>query len=331
MRWFGGKLRKFSPRMTETGQFVWQKRGIAFRPSSEGGWMVTHAQVPTALVLDDRIRVYVASRPRQDLSLTGYVDLDRDDPSRVIAVAEQPILEPGGAGTFDEHGIMPSSVVRDGASIRLYYSGWARLAGRAPYHNTTGLALSDDGGRTFRRACAGPVLDRSPGEPFSATSPCVLVDQGVWHAFYSAGLGWIEIDGKLEHVYDLRHAVSSDGIEWRRTPQPALPQTFAEEAITRPTLLRLTDGRWAMWFCHRGSRGFRGGAHAYRIGFASSTDLWTWMRDDALAGIDVSPDGFDSQMIAYPCVVRVGDRTLMFYNGNDFGREGLAWAERTPS
>lgn len=289
--------------------------------------MNSHAQVPTALLLDDRIRVYVASRPRPGLSLTGYVDLDRTRPERVLAVSDTPILDPGGPGSFDEHGIMPSAVIADGMRVRLYYSGWSRLAGAAPYHNTTGLAVSEDGGRTFRRECEGPVLDRSPREPFSATSPYVVRHNGSLHVFYSAGLGWIDIGGKNEHVYDLRHAVSSDGVDWRRTGRPALAQTFPEEALTRPTILRLADGSWAMWFCHRGSVGFRGGGDAYRIGFARSDDLIHWTRDDAAAGIDVSESGFDSEMIAYPCVLRVGERLLMFYNGNGFGRDGFAWAE----
>lgn len=305
----------------------WRKRGLLFRPDGQGGWMNSHAQVPTALVLEDRIRVYISTRPKAGLSLTGYVDLDIAAPDKVIGIAPAPILDLGGPGSFDEHGVMPSAVVRDGHRVRLYYSGWSRLAGAVPYHNTTGLAVSEDGGDTFVRECPGPVLDRSPGEAFSATSPCVVQHQGTWHTFYSSGLGWLEIDGKWEHVYDLRHACSADGINWQRTPEPALPQTFAEEALTRPTILQRDDGRWDMWFSHRGSRDFRSDGDAYRIGFARSSDLWSWQRDDHAAGIDVSEAGFDSEMIAYPCVIRVGSRILMFYNGNGFGRDGFAWAE----
>ena len=32
-------------------------------------------------------------------------------------------------------------------------------------------------------------------------------------------------------------------------------------------------------------------------------------------------------MMAYPCVIKVGDRTFMFYNGNDYGRYGFGYAE----
>ena len=288
--------------------------------------MVSHAQVPTVLLLDDRFRVFVAARPRPGLSLTGWVDLDRADPMRVVGVSPAPILEPGPPGSFDEHGIMPSCAVRDGQEVRLYYSGWCRLAGGAPYHNSTGLAVSEDGGATFRRACRGPVLDRSPGEPFSATSPWVLRHGDAWHAYYSSGVDWIQVEGKPEHVYDIRHAVSVDGIAWRRGGAPAIGQRFPEEALTRPTILRDGDG-WAMWFCHRGSRGFRGEGEAYRIGFARSDDLLTWVRDDAAAGISAATEGFDSRMLAYPCVVEADGRRLMFYNGDGFGAAGFGLAE----
>jgi hypothetical protein len=305
----------------------WRKRGIVFRAEGQGGWMASHAQVPTVLLLPDRFRVFVASRPRPGFSLTGWVDLDRRDPMRVLATSPAPILEPGPRGSFDEHGIMPSAIVEENGTVRLYYSGWCRLAGGAPYHNSTGLAISEDGGRTFRRACPGPVLDRSPYEPFSATSPWVLREGGTWHVFYSSGRAWIEVAGKPEHVYDIRHATSTDGIAWRRGGTPAIGQGFAEEALTRPTIVREADGSWSMWFCHRGSRGFRGVGDAYRIGFARSVDLLTWMRDDAVAGIGVTEGGFDSQMIAYPCLVEADGRRLMFYNGDGFGQAGFGLAE----
>ena len=35
-------------------------------------------------------------------------------------------------------------------------------------------------------------------------------------------------------------------------------------------------------------------------------------------------------MTAYPYVVAVGDRYLMFYNGNGFGASGLGYAQSAP-
>jgi hypothetical protein len=81
-----------------------------------------------------------------------------------------------------------------------------------------------------------------------------------------------------------------------------------------------------MWFCYRGSHNFRDGEDAYRIGYAQSKDLQHWRREDDTVGIDISETGWDSKMIAYPAVVTVKGRTLMFYNGNGFGVDGFGYA-----
>jgi hypothetical protein len=113
----------------------------------------------------------------------------------------------------------------------------------------------------------------------------------------------------------------------QRDRKSAVPQSFPEEALTRPTVIRQADGNWAMWFSHRGSKGFRAGGDSYRIGFAHSTDLWSWDRLDAYSGIATSAEGWDSKMIAYPCVLEADGRRLLFYNGNGFGQDGFGWAE----
>lgn len=303
----------------------WVKQGLIFRPDGQHGWMNSHAQVPTVLLLRDRYRVFFATRPRQDLSLTTFVDLDRDDPQRILALNPEPILNVGRPGTFDADGVMPSCVIRDGKRVLLYYSGWCRLAGKAPYNNATGLAVSYDDGATFKRLFEGPILDRVPNEPWSATSPGVIRMGSRWHMWYSSGTDWIEVDEKMEHVYVLKHAESTDGERWTRSNHAILPPIRPDESQTRPTVVKLGD-RWHMWYAFRGSRGFRSEGETYRIGYAWSDDLLSWHRDDARAGISVSTEGWDSQMVAYPEAVRDGERTLLFFNGNAFGRDGFGYA-----
>jgi hypothetical protein len=82
-----------------------------------------------------------------------------------------------------------------------------------------------------------------------------------------------------------------------------------------------------MWFCYRGTQDFRDGADSYRIGYAWSTNLVDWTRDDEATGITTSATGWDSTMLAYPCVVPVRNKILMFYSGNGFGRDGFGYAE----
>lgn len=303
----------------------WLKRGRIFAPDGSSGWVRSHAQVPSVLVLEDRLRVYFSGRPRQNYSLTAFLDVDREDPSKVLSVHERPILEPGPPGAFDEHGIMPSCVFEHEGRVWLYYSGWSRRAS-VPYSNWTGLAWSEDGGRTFQKAHPGPVVDRTPEEIYSATAVYVVRRPERWHMWYASGTEWIDVNGNLEEVYRIRHGTSADGIRWTRDNRELLPRRRRFEPTHRPSVIR-HGGLWHMWFSHRGVEDFRDGAGAYRIGYAWSADMKTWTRDDSRGGLDVSAQGWDSRMTAYPYVVQVGSRVLMFYNGNGFGRDGFGYAE----
>lgn len=62
------------------------------------------------------------------------------------------------------------------------------------------------------------------------------------------------------------------------------------------------------------------------IGYAESKDGIRWERRDEEAGIDVSPSGWDSEMIEYACVFEHGSVEYMLYNGNDYGRGGVGLA-----
>lgn len=307
--------------------FVWEKRGLIFQPGSAHGWMKSHAQVPTVLPIEEEgiVRVYFATRPKQSLSQTTFVDLDMERPDRIVRLHSQPILPLGDPGMFDEHGIMPSSVIRRDGLVYLYYSGWSR-GGSLPYQNYTGLAVSDDGGETFNRASRGPILDRTPQEVYSATSPHVHWEGERWWMFYCAGTAWIEVGDKLEHTYDLKVAHSSDGVRWTQEGEVVIPQAREDEAITKPTLASI-DGRYHLWFCARGCRDFRGGSDSYRLGYATSTDLEHWQRDDAAAGLITGTEGeWDHEMVAYPAFAEFAGERWMFYNGNGFGREGFGLA-----
>jgi predicted GH43/DUF377 family glycosyl hydrolase len=302
----------------------WMKKGLLFSPNKNFNWMNSHAQVPTLLVKKDLLRVYFATRPKQTLSLTSYIDFDINDFSKILYIHPEPILEPGRPGEFDEHGIMPSSVIEKNGMIYLYYSGWQRVSD-VPYNNYTGLAISEDGGDTFVKYEKNPILGKSEDEKYSATSPCVFYHHRLWHMWYTSGTHWLKIEGKFEHTYEIKYAFSSNGKEWTRTQEVILPQRTKYEAITKPSVIKINDS-YHMWFCFRGSRGFRKGAESYRIGYAKSDDLKKWTRDDQNSGIDISESGWDSNMIAYPAVTRINNSLIMVYNGNDFGANGFGYA-----
>jgi hypothetical protein len=82
-----------------------------------------------------------------------------------------------------------------------------------------------------------------------------------------------------------------------------------------------------MYFCYRQAIGFRQDKNsAYRIGHAVSEDMQNWIRNDEYAGIDLSEDGWDSDMMCYPHVFRCEEKIYILYNGNEFGRFGFGLA-----
>ena len=286
--------------------------------------MNSHAQIPTPLLMEDRIRVYFSSRTIDNTSLTTFIDLDPDNPSEIKYLNEDYILEVGNRGLFDEHGIMPSSVLRNGDEIWLYYGGWSRRES-IPYSNWTGLAISKDEGRTFEKYNKSPIFDRTFDEPYSATAVFVRKSKEGFEGWYASGQDWIEVDGKLEEYYRIRVATSIDGIIWKRNKKEPLPFKSRFEPTHRPTIIE-HNSKFHMWFCYRDIYDFRDGANSYRVGYAHSVDKINWQRDDKLSGIDVSLKGWDSKMIAYPYVLKYKDCLYMFYNGNGFGKSGFGYA-----
>ncbi len=305
----------------------WSKQGLIFDPHGRVDWLKSHAQVPTALVKESEgiVRVYFSGRPDPKTSMTGFVDLDINNLQNIVYTHPEPILQLGTKGTFDEHGIMPSCAVEKDGIIYLYYSGWSR-GHSLPYSNFTGIAISEDGGKTFIKYSRGPVLDRTPQEIYSATSPYVMEENGTWHMWYCSGTHWHEIDGQLEHTYDIKYASSSNGLNWTQTNKTAIAQSDPSEAITRPSVCKITD-QYHMWYCYRGSHNFRNGDDGYRIGHAISDDLHTWERIDSSVTLPCSENGWDSIMLAYPSVFCLSDQLYMLYNGNAFGREGFGLAK----
>ena len=286
--------------------------------------MQSHTQVPTPLVLEDRLRVYFSTRSTDGVSRPAVIDLDIEDPSRILYLHEKPILELGEPGMFDEHGIIPSHIFRHEDQLVLFYVGWSRQE-TVPYSNWTGMAVSNDGGVTFRKVSKGPVLDRTRDELYSATGLICLKDGQHWHGWYATGTQWALINGRYEHIYQIRYCRTDNLIDWLRPNEPILSTKLPNESNTRPTILAGQE-RWHMWFCFRGTEDFRDGHDSYRIGYAWSENLKDWTREDEKAGITNSAEGWDSKMIAYPCVIKVGDRILMFYSGDGFGRAGFGYA-----
>jgi hypothetical protein len=233
-------------------------------------------------------------------------------------IPEMPVLAPGPVGSFDEDGAMLSWLTEaDDGTLFGYYIGWNRGVS-VPLRNSLGLALSTDGGLTFEKYSAGPILDRSVHDPCFVASACVLRDGGAWRMWYLSCVAWERTAAGLRHRYHVKYAESDDGIRWRRDGRVAIDFGGPDEyAISRPCVVR-DGGLYRMWYSHRGD--------AYRIGYAESPDGYEWTRRDDLVGLGVSDSGWDSEMVEYPFVFDAAGSRYMLYNGNGYGLTGTGVA-----
>jgi len=99
-----------------------------------------------------------------------------------------------------------------------------------------------------------------------------------------------------------------------------------DEAQASPDVI-FSRGRYHMFFCYRQASDFRRNKdRSYRIGYAFSDDLLNWTRTDSRVGIDVSAEGWDSEMLAYPHVLELDGAVYVLYLGNQVGRFGFGAA-----
>jgi predicted GH43/DUF377 family glycosyl hydrolase len=143
--------------------------------------------------------------------------------------------------------------------------------------------------------------------------------------FYIAGTEWILDNGKPEPIYKIKMAISNDGINWEKHNKELIESKIENEAQASPDVF-FKDGIYHLFFCYRGGKDYRGKTNGYRIGYAFSTNLNDWTRDDENVGISVSDEGWDSEMISYPHVFELNGNIYMYYLGNSVGKNGFGLA-----
>lgn len=297
----------------------WKKLGLIYAPDGSQWWARSYAHLPTADIVDDRfIRVYFAGLDENKYGRIGFVDLDIDEPTRILKIGPEPILDLGERGTFDDCGVNPCCLVHKEGRSFFYYIGWQRME-RVPYMLYTGLAVSRDG-EHWERNSPVPVLERTASEPFLRSAITVMEDEGRFKGWYVSGLGWEKIRDAFYPTYVIRYAESNDGKNWISRDRVCIDfQDPDEFGFGRPWVVK-DGGLYRMWYS------IRSRTRPYRIGYAESRDGLAWTRLDGKAGIEKSASGWDSEMVCYPCVIDVRGKRYMFYNGNRHGASGFGLA-----
>lgn len=304
---------------------MWKKEGHIFNVNQQFEWNKSHAQVPIVDNLADHYRIYYATRNSLGQSNIAYVEVCKDNLKKIVFESQKPLLELGNIGAFDDSGIMPSCIITVANKKYLYYIGWTTRQ-TVPFQNAVGLAISEDNGKTFTKFSEGPIISINHKEPYFSGTSFVLFDEGLFKMWYLSCIKWEILDGKPEPIYNIKYAESLDGINWNQTGKVAIELMEDEGGLVSASVIK-ENNRYKMWFGKRKKSNYRvPGKNSYRIGYAESSDGINWERKDDLAGIDISKDGWDSQMISYPYVFKNNKELLMVYNGNGFGESGFGYA-----
>ena len=310
-----------------SSQRAWRREGLLVGVSRNHPWWATHAQPPTVLPVSDRLwRVYFAARDRANRAHIVAVDIDPGQRMRVVAEHLDPTLAPGPPGTFDHSGMGPSYALKIDGRVLLYYTGVSRRQD-VPHQHAIGLAVSDDGGLTFRKAAQGPVFATGPLDPYFSSVPTVLKTDTGFRMWYVSGTAWCRIGDAVEPRYEICTTTSADGLIWDSRSAVALPLRTPWSGLGRGWVTE-TEGRLRLWLCHRGDDFRNGGDRAYRMASVSldADGVATGPIEPLVFANPPGPDDFDSWMQAYACVEPYQGELHMFYNGNDFGRQGFGWA-----
>lgn len=294
---------------------VWNKLGKIYNFKKIDALSQTHASNPLALHLyDDVFRVYFSARDAENKSSVAYVDIDIEQ-KIVIAECQKTLFGYGDEESFYSHGVSIGNIYNVDEKNYILFMGW-QIRNGGHWRGDIGR-LQLDAIDSMILDPITPYMDCDEEDPISLSYPWVMQDDGLYKMWYGSTITWKTENGEMIHV--IKYATSVDGKSWMKHGIAIPYELGVAQAFSRPTVLKDEHG-YHMWYSYRSGDGTK-----YRIGYAHSHDGLTWDRKEN-PGIDVSPSGWDSEMICYPFVFDHKGQRYMLYNGNQYGKEGFGLA-----
>lgn len=249
----------------------------------------------------------------------------------------EPLFATGEPGAFDFRWcVLPHVVPQQDRPWLLFYTGNAGRGTGLSAFPGIGLALGA-GGQNWQRAEHSPVLapsgEAGDGDAIGIAGGSVLEvklpgGKTQWR-FYYTGCPTIGSPLPLNQQKTICLAVSDDGLHWQKQGMLMIrdpERDYENIAVAGPVVQQQPDGTFSMWYSAIGTRwGY------YSICYAESDDGLHWRRGAKYGdNLQLTPgQGWESQMVEYPTVIREGDHLRMFYCGNGYGNTGIGTAVGT--
>lgn len=305
----------------------WQKKGlICSHKTLDLPWYKKNTMIPVPYLLNDNtLRIFITFCDENNVGRIGFVDVNPQNPSEINNFSKEPVLDIGENGCFDDNGVIAASITEEAdGTLHFYYSGY-QLGVKMPYTIFSGLAISKDNGNNFVKYNRTPILDRINEEIASRCAPIVLKEDDIYKMWYTGdyGNGWTENNGKKLPYYFLKYLESKDGINWgiKEGLQCFDFKSNDEYGLAKPNIWKENNKYKMIYSIRTFSKG-------YRLGYAESNDGIKFIRMDDEIGIDVSKNGWDSEMICFGSRFQYKDKIYLFYCGNKYGLDGLGYAEQ---
>jgi len=301
----------------------WHKKGEpVLEKGPEGSWDAGGTSFPSVLMINSTYHMWYAAM-ENDVFAIGHAS--SEDGINWTKDENNPVLQAGEPGSWDDRWVYVPKVVYDGSSFHMWYNG-----SRANGSEQIGYATSPD----------GSAWTRHEGNPVLASGEAGAWDSG------NVGPGGVYYDGESFHmwyagnaanapgVFKVGYASSADGSTWTRSNVNPIMEsesgTWESGRVTASSVL--FDGlQYHMWY--------DGGEFAkWRIGYASSPDGLNWTRSENNPVLEQGASGsWDSQFVSFASVLYDpnSEKYKMWYFGGDasvsgaIGYAGLINSSRT--
>jgi hypothetical protein len=303
---------------------TWRKLGLLYRPvtdpTSENHHtkLISHAANPLAVFMDgDIYRIFFSGRDADNRSSVGGVDVDILT-RKIVKEYSNPFFSYGQTESFYADGVSIGNCYEVDGVLYMLFMGWQNPTGSHWRGDIGRLIVNPDLSLTLDSEA--PFLGISTIDPISLSYPWVVKDEVEgYKMWYGSTMTWDAGNSEMLHV--INFASSSDGHDWYRQGLAIPYEIGIAQAFSRPSVIGNSKEGYQMWFSYRSGTGEK-----YRIGYAFSEDGSSWKLDLDSAGIEVSDQGWDSEMIEYPFVFSHKGEHYMLYNGNGYGKTGFGLA-----
>lgn len=296
----------------------WRKLGQIYAAGYVHPKLCSHAANPLPVRLKgDVYRVFFSGRDLENRSSVGFVDVDIHR-REVVYVHDRPVFVHGTDECFFSHGVSIGNCYEADGKKYILFMGWQCPAGGHWRGDIGRLILEDN--FSLHLDGEAPFMTLEDVDPVSLSYPWVMQEKsGIYRMWYGSTVTWNAGNGEMLHV--INYAVSENGHNWQRHGLAVPYQINIAQAFSRPSVVVSPEDGYQMWFSFRNGLGQK-----YRIGYAISETGEEWELKLEDTGIDVSTDGWDSEMIEYPFVFDHKGYRYMFYNGNGYGQTGFGLA-----